>query len=151
MKLILKQQVDSATCTSACLAMITDASVMSVVREFHLPHYRGEISPYRYLTAKGVRSKKPKSNELDTSRNGTYLAIVPELNDPDGEKRHHIIIQVIDGKTFVLDPNTGRGDALFYQSPSSFSRSKLSRPLDNFVLQLEIFIKEKKENESTTA
>ena len=136
MKLKHLQQVDNASCTSACLAMLLDKPVMSVMSDFHYDWCKQITDPLTYLKAHDV-DVEVVPLYISNVANGFYLATVPSLNGVGG--LHHIIMEFEDGVCVnVLDPNYGRKDKYIYIAGYQAVLPGFSSPIKHYILELKI-------------
>lgn len=136
--LLHQMQPTNNSCTSACLAMITNRPVRKIMEEFHDKWQVFDTNPLKWLEANTRLKCKALDIYYDTVfNNAVYLATVPSLNIEGG--LHHILFDTRGEHCVVYDPAMGRGK---YYGNTDLNDDPLCVNLMCWTLDLEIMCDE---------
>ncbi|MBL1321551.1 MAG: hypothetical protein COA63_010900 [Methylophaga sp.] len=127
-----QQQPDAITCTSACLAMLTNIPVGTVVSEFHDAYFKHETEVSSYLESKGLKVERLFTHSVPIPGD-LYLITVPSLNKDAA--LHNIILDLRD-EYKLYDPNEGVDGKRYYIIWDEEIRSELEVVLSHYVVDL---------------
>ena len=99
------------TCVSACIAMLLDIPVETVIEEFHDLYVDNQMNADEYLELKGMSAYPLLSTYRQVLPGNTYLICAPSLNL---EGATHEIIMDFRTEFRVYDPNMGREGKKYY-------------------------------------
>ena len=138
-ELTLVTQPTHNTCTSACIAMITELPIDQVIEEFHTKYINHHITLHGYLRVKGVSTKMPvekPSFPAPLSPGHLYILTVPSLNEEG--MFHNIVVDYRWGeKPHVLDPCEGKKNHKYYDN---YLTGDLAVPLKSWIVEAVVYL-----------
>lgn len=133
------QQVDNQTCTSACLAMMLNEPIMTIISEFHMDWVNVKTDPVRYLKSKGV-DVTPLTPFTKILGDGMYLTAVPSLNEEG--TLHHVVVTFKDSEMKIFDPNQGRDGKKYYVNNLQQKKNELEVYFTHHIYELKLELPE---------
>ncbi|AFI55285.1 hypothetical protein TSMG0002 [Halocynthia phage JM-2012] len=134
MPLNLKTQIDNHTCTTACIAMILDVPILSLLKTFHVKNLKGQITSSDFLRENGVNVTECNTLERVVD-DGIYVLCVASLNELGA--LHNIILEQIDGKRTIYDPIKGTKGKRYY-TLSKFDVSDEAFMLTQYAIDFKV-------------